>query len=88
MYNGMFYFLYYLDNIRQIQRELEGDDSEEEEEEEEDATELKWKDGMKERASQAFYNRQSNSTNLRNLATGSKLICFQFFRIFKFFDIF
>ena len=44
-----------------IQKELEGD------EEEEDENELRWKDGMHERASKAFYNRQSTNTNLKDL---------------------
>ena len=56
------------EHIRSIQKEIEGDDGEESDE---DHDGLNWKDGMRERASQAFYDRQSSSTNLRNLGIAS-----------------
>lgn len=54
------------DEIREIQREIEGYSGSEEESDTAE-TELRWKDGMQEKASQAFYKRQSTSVNLKEL---------------------
>ena len=54
------------DEIREIQREIEGHSGSEEESDTAE-TELRWKDGMQEKASQAFYKRQSTSVNLKEL---------------------
>ena len=54
------------DEIREMQRQLEGE-SASESENDEDEKQLRWKDGMQEKASQAFYKRQSTSVNLKEL---------------------
>ena len=54
------------ETIRQIQKEIEGN----EEEDEEDVSEFRWKDGMHERASSAFYSRQNSSVSLKQIVYG------------------